>query len=604
MANFECCDTHNMVAYLQKPVRSEEFHQIVDFLNTSQIRYALTENPNIYVSLIQQFWQTATSRTLDNGEMEITATIDGKVKVVTEASVRRHLELEDSDGISILPTTEIFEQLALMGVKDQQSRLSPITHSQVLHQPHNYIFHHHLGVLSDRKLSGNVPSMPHDSPLPRVNTLGSNEGSMTLQELTVLCTTLSQKVESLEADLKQTKQVYGAAYTKLIIKVKELEKTVKTSKARRKAKNREAHTQEDRPKDQLGVLSAAKILADTAKRNVQTYTGRRAVSTGSRGVSTTSRMINTAEESISTVGASMPVSTAGMIDKGKGIMEESELDVTKTKRQQKQERLGLETAVRLQEQFDEEDRQRIARVHEAAQSFTEEEWENIKSRVEVDEELTQRLQAEERNKYSEVDQAKMPVDLINKRKRYFAEQKAKEERKKPMTQAQQRTYMSNDLFEATMRSIKDFVLMESKDDNAVPKLAEARSLKRDAEEELDQGRSKKQKIGESSEPRNKDVDELSQEELQQLIIIVLEQGMNVEALQTKYTIIDREIYTEDTRKYWNIIRVGNYTEVYQFFDDMLKGFDKDDLVSYGFWLKKDSVQQNLPMTKKEYYGLI
>nr|GEX36535.1 hypothetical protein [Tanacetum cinerariifolium] len=89
-----------------------------------------------------------------------------------------------------------------------------------------------------------------------------------------------------------------------------------------------------------------------------------------------------------------------------------------------------------------------------------------------------------------------------------------------------------------MRSIKDFVLIESEDDKAVPKLAEARSSKRDAGEELDQGRSKKQKIGESSESRNKDVDELSQKKLQQLMIIVLEQGMNVEALQTKYPIID------------------------------------------------------------------
>nr|GEV44228.1 hypothetical protein [Tanacetum cinerariifolium] len=71
-----------------------------------------------------------------------------------------------------------------------------------------------------------------------------------------------------------------------------------------------------------------------------------------------------------------------------------------------------------------------------------------------------------------------------------------------------------DLFEATMRSINDFVPIESEDDKAISKLAEARSSKRDAEEELHQGRSKKQKIGESSEPRNKDVDELSQEELQ------------------------------------------------------------------------------------------
>ncbi|GJV84979.1 putative ribonuclease H-like domain-containing protein [Tanacetum coccineum] len=62
-----------------------------------------------------QFWQTAAASTLDKGEMEITTTIDGKVKIVTEASIRRHLKLEDFDGISNLPTTKFFEQLALMG---------------------------------------------------------------------------------------------------------------------------------------------------------------------------------------------------------------------------------------------------------------------------------------------------------------------------------------------------------------------------------------------------------------------------------------------------------------------------------------------------------
>nr|GEW25874.1 hypothetical protein [Tanacetum cinerariifolium] len=322
----------------------------------------------------------------------------------------------------------------------------------------------------------------------------------------------------------------------------------------------EAHNQEDQPEDHLGVLSAAKVLADTARRNVHTYTRRRAVSTGSGRVSTASRMISTAEELVSTAGASMPVSTAGMVDKGKDIMEESKSDVIKTKRKQKQERLGYEAVVRLQEEFDKEERKRIARFHEATQSFIEEEWENFKARVEADEELTQRLQAEERDNYNEVDQAKMLVDLINQRKIYFTKQKAEAKRRKPMTQAQQRTYMSNyikhmgsytlkqlkklsfdeikELFEATMRSIKNFVPMKSEDDKAVSKLAEARSSKRDAEEKLDQEISKKQKIGESSEPRNKDVNELSQEELQQLMIIVSKQGMNVEALQTKYPIIN------------------------------------------------------------------
>ncbi|GJT53885.1 hypothetical protein Tco_0988939 [Tanacetum coccineum] len=89
------------------------------------------------------------------------------------------------------------------------------------------------------------------------------------------------------------------------------------------------------------------------------------------------------------------------------------------------------------------------------------------------------------------------------------------------------------------------------------------STKRDAEEELAQESSKRQKTGESSvsaeEPKDEE-EELSLERLQQMMIIVLEQGMNVEALQTKYPIIDWEIYTEGARKYWKIIRVRNHTE--------------------------------------------
>ncbi|GKD79068.1 hypothetical protein Tco_1341689 [Tanacetum coccineum] len=66
-------------------------------------------------TLYKTFWQTASTSTSENGEMEITNTIDGRVKTVTEVSIRRHLKLEDSDGISTLPNIEFFEQLALIG---------------------------------------------------------------------------------------------------------------------------------------------------------------------------------------------------------------------------------------------------------------------------------------------------------------------------------------------------------------------------------------------------------------------------------------------------------------------------------------------------------
>nr|GEX70866.1 hypothetical protein [Tanacetum cinerariifolium] len=436
-----CC---GQVLWIQNQMLDYGFN----FMNTK----IYIDNESTICIVKNPFWQTAITRTLDNGEMEITTTIDEKVKIVTEASVRRHLKLEDFDGISILPTIEIFEQLALMSSKKTvweqfSSNITTALICLATNRMFNFskmIFdgmvknfdipvesHHtptgapstsppHLSspprssirqetevpqpsspthtYVANEAAFTDPPSMPHDSPLLRVNTLKNDDDRMQHNELMDLVIELSDRVLALEEDLKQTKKVYDAAYTKLILKVKKLENTVKTSQARRKAK----------------------IVVSDMEKNVHTYTRRRAVSTGSGEVSIASRMISTAKASVSTAGASMPVSTAGMIDKGKGIMEESESDVTKTKRQQEQERLGHEVAVRLQEEFDEEKRQMIARIHKAAQSFSKEEWENMRARVKANEELTQRLQAEERNKYSEVDQAKMLVDLINQRKRYFA----------------------------------------------------------------------------------------------------------------------------------------------------------------------------------------
>ncbi|GKC00368.1 hypothetical protein Tco_0986504 [Tanacetum coccineum] len=179
--------------------------------------------------------QTASASTSENGEMEITATIYGRVKTITEASIRRHPKLEDSDGISTLPNTEIFEQLALMGygegltvpVESHHTPTSAPSTSQPPTSPPSMQTSH---VVEE------AATMPLDSPLPRVHSLGSDEGSMTLHELTVLCTTLSKKVESLESDLKQKKLTYGVAYTKLIMKVKKLENRIKSSKARRRVK--------------------------------------------------------------------------------------------------------------------------------------------------------------------------------------------------------------------------------------------------------------------------------------------------------------------------------------------------------------------------------
>ncbi|GJZ19046.1 hypothetical protein Tco_0555636 [Tanacetum coccineum] len=80
-----------------------------------------------------------------------------------------------------------------------------------------------------------VPT-PHDSPLHVVHSYGSDEGSLKLQELMNLVTTLSDKIGALEDDLLKIKKTYSFAYTKLILRVKKLESQIKVGKARRQAR--------------------------------------------------------------------------------------------------------------------------------------------------------------------------------------------------------------------------------------------------------------------------------------------------------------------------------------------------------------------------------
>ncbi|GKA34933.1 hypothetical protein Tco_0721362 [Tanacetum coccineum] len=96
MMTLQFADTHNLVVFLAKPAESEGFEQIVDFLNAHNIKYALTVNPTIYTSCIKQFWATVKVKTV-NEEQQLQALVDRKKIVVTEASVRRDLQLDDEE---------------------------------------------------------------------------------------------------------------------------------------------------------------------------------------------------------------------------------------------------------------------------------------------------------------------------------------------------------------------------------------------------------------------------------------------------------------------------------------------------------------------------
>nr|GEX41885.1 hypothetical protein [Tanacetum cinerariifolium] len=112
-----------MVTYLSKSDASEGFNQIIDFLNGSSIKYALTVNPNIYVSCIKQFWTTVAVKQV-NDVTRLQALIDKKKVVITEATIRDALHLDDAEGVDCLPNEEIFVKLARMGYEMPSTKLT------------------------------------------------------------------------------------------------------------------------------------------------------------------------------------------------------------------------------------------------------------------------------------------------------------------------------------------------------------------------------------------------------------------------------------------------------------------------------------------------
>ncbi|GJU52452.1 hypothetical protein Tco_1226166 [Tanacetum coccineum] len=248
--------------------------------------------------------------------------------------------------------------------------------------------------------SGNIPkspTMPYDSPLTGGHTLGSDEGSMTLHELTVLCTNLSNKVESLETELKQTKQTYGAAFTKLIKKDLVVEDPFK--QGRSMIENLD--TQE-------GFGASLEVTTADAELN-----------TASTFVSTASpqRHADTTTDDLTLTETLIEIRKSAAKAKGKAKMDETESPRKMKQREQVQISRDTEVAQKLQEEFDVAERQRMAQVHQAAQGFTYAEWDDIFARVEADEDFVQQLQAGE--KYSEEDFQMKLVELVNQRKKFF-----------------------------------------------------------------------------------------------------------------------------------------------------------------------------------------
>ncbi|GJS75604.1 hypothetical protein Tco_0725485 [Tanacetum coccineum] len=202
--------------------------------------------------------------------------------------------------------------------------------------------------------------MPHNSPLPEGYTPGSDEGSMTLHELMVLCINLSNKVKSLETELKQTKQAYGADFTKHIKKVKKLEQTGRSMIEEMDLDARislvplhvEVQGRYGQNLDtQEGFGAGAEVTtADAELNNASTF------------VSTTSpqRHADTTADDLTLTETLIKIRKSAAKAKGKAKMDETESPRKMKQKEQVQISRDAEVAQKLQEEFDASERQRMA----------------------------------------------------------------------------------------------------------------------------------------------------------------------------------------------------------------------------------------------------
>ncbi|GJX48884.1 hypothetical protein Tco_0275729, partial [Tanacetum coccineum] len=158
--------------------------------------------------------------------------------------------------------------------------------------------------------------------------------------------------------------------------------------------------------EQVNIASAKQVSTASAE----------GVNTGSIKFSTVSEQVSTGNEQVSTVVKRLQRSQKNKFYKRKlALLEAIRLDSLQKEEEAKQIHLDSLLAQRIaeEEELNEQQKKRKAQVHM----------------------LGSELQGE--------DFAKKMVDLVNQRKKYFAEERARAKRNKPMTQSQLKTYMMN-----------------------------------------------------------------------------------------------------------------------------------------------------------------
>ncbi|GJX38120.1 putative ribonuclease H-like domain-containing protein [Tanacetum coccineum] len=450
------------------------------------------------------------------------------------------------------------------------------------------------------------PPRSYEAPLPEGNTSGSAEASIQLKELMVLVPSLVTRVTSLEKELKETKQTLGNVVLKLVKKVKSLEIALK----RKSKKVIVSASEGEEPEDQGRIiqdinddplvslfsesmkekstdfLKLSKVASQSVSKEKSTDKGKRY----RRRARSMAKNINTGLDAEDEINTGRIEINTGIEDVNTGSTKFDTEDIQathKTKEQIRQEEVGLEEAIRLQDQIDEE-----VEVQEAAQFYTEEDWDTIRAKLEANTEVVKSLQGES---ITNDDFAKRMVEMINEKEKFYAKQKAKAKRKLKTE------------FEKLMKSIESFVPMETEargkdevvkeEEVEVPVKKTRKRRKQKARKGINIAKTVQGEFNNEREAFMKDkVKDASSES---------EIGVDAILTATKPpTIVNWKIISQSSQKAaYHIIRRDGSDKIYMSFGAILKDFSRDYLIElYRLAIKKYGANRPEEMYDRVLWG--
>nr|GEU62151.1 putative ribonuclease H-like domain-containing protein [Tanacetum cinerariifolium] len=452
----------------QKTENNAEFHQIVDFLTSSSIHHSLTRalvflKPGDLIFLIQVWMLTLSIRRRG----------DSLVLAATTASLDAH---QDSSNITKTqskatlnePTPQgegsgsgLGRQETIRGAMAQIRSEGALIQSIDPPLPTGYT----VGSEEDRmehdiELMDPVPQTPYDSPLSGGHIPGSDEGIMTLKELTDLCTTLLQKV----LDLKNVKTAQAKEIDNLKKRVTKLEhrqslrildedadiemivkdkgngekggciaETVSTARPDISAARPEVSTAKPKTPPTTTTLFDDDVAIDDTLIKVKNQKAKE------KGIAF--KDVDDSARPIRSITTLQPLPTIDPKDNGKGILQEPK-PVKKTKKKdQDQIERDAEVALKIQAHLDKKARIEKERQEEAFKAALAEMYDEVQAQIDADHELAVRLTHEEQDKYTVEEMFKLLAEFFKRRKKHLAKERADAIKSKPPTKTQLRKLM-------------------------------------------------------------------------------------------------------------------------------------------------------------------